>query len=330
MIDPAALKILSLLSKPNSTGTLNKTDNILTNNYVSVGSGHPEINTGLARIDESISAKTRLFGTFFHYSLFSPNQPALPGSPLDNQVGASGTTGYESTIGLTQVWNPTLITEFRFGYFRNNLEITPPTAGIDAGSVFGIASIFGNAAPAFTINGFGTGSTTNFGTNSNTLRTQIDNNHQTIVNTTKSLGKHLILFGVELRKNQFVDFNPTSDVNGSYTFDGSITSAKNTMGDPINSPADFLLGDIKTSSYSLPLPSIGDATRILSFYLQDDWKIKPKLTLNLGIRWEYESPLTTANNYYSRVDPDTGVVLFAGKNASNTLNLTSSKLNFAP
>lgn len=51
---------------------------------------------------------------------------------------------------------------------------------------------------------------------------------------------------------QFDDYNPTSDVNGSYTFGGSITSAKNTAGHPVNALADFLLGAIKASSYSLP------------------------------------------------------------------------------
>ncbi len=75
---------------------------------------------------------------------------------------------------------------------------------------------------------------------------------------------------------------------------------------------------------------IGRRNYNIGLYIQDDWKLAPKLTLNLGLRWEYESPLTTANNEYSRVDPTTGEVLFAGENASDTLNLKSSKLNFAP
>ncbi len=326
MLDPAALKILSSVPAPNSPGTYNKTDNIYTNNYVSVGSGHPTTNTGLARLDESVSENTRLFWTFVHFNNFSPLEPAFPGSPLENQVGPSNTTGYESTAGLTHTWTPTLITDFRFGFFRNNSEITPPTLGIDTTGSFGIANSFGIAAPVFNISGF-----SGLGSNSNTIRTQIDNNYQTILNTSKSLGNHLIQFGGELRKNQFDDYNPIADVNGSYSFDGSITSAKNTSGDAVNALADFLLGDIKTSSYSLPQPLIGRRNYNVGLFIQDDWKIRPNLTLNLGLRWEYESPFTTANNEYARVDPTTGQVLFAGQNGvSDTLNLTASKHNFGP
>ncbi len=325
-IDPAALKILSQLPAPNSSGVLNTTDNILTQNYLSVGSSHPTTNLGLARIDQSISENTRFFWTFVHFNNYSPLAPALPGSALETQVGPSNTTGYESTAGLTHTWTPTLITEFRFGFFRNNSEITPPSLGVDTTSTFGIANAFGIASPEFGIDGF-----TTLGSNSNTIRTQIDNNYQTIVNTSKSLGNHLIQFGGELRKNQFDDYNPIADVNGSYTFDGSITSAKNTTGDPINGLADFLLGDIKTSSYSLPQPLIGRRNYNVGFFIQDDWKIRHNLTLNLGLRWEYESPFTTANNEYGRVDPTTGQVLFAGKGGvSDTLNLTASKHNFGP
>jgi hypothetical protein len=326
LIDPAALKILALAPAPNSPGTLNKTDNIATNNYVSIGSSHPENNTGVARVDENISERTRLFGTFVHFNNYSPIQPVFPGSPLESAVGNTSTTGYESTAGLTQTWSSTFVSELRFGYFRNNSEIRPPSDGINIQQSLGIGTSYGEAAPEINISAFSM-----LGTNSNTQRTQIDNNYQVILNNSKAWGNHLIQFGVQLRKNEFDDLNPTGDVNGSYTFDGSITSPKSASGDAIDALGDFLLGTIKTSSYSLAQPLIGRRNHNLALFAQDDWKIRRNLTLNLGVRWEYESPFSAANNEYSRIDPTTGAVLFAGQNGvSDTLNLTASKLNFAP
>ena len=186
LIDPAALKILGLVPAPNSPGTINKTDNIATNNFVSIGSSHPTTNTGLARLDETVTNSLRLFGTFIHFNNYSPIQPTYPGSPLENSVGNTETTGYESSAGLTKIWSPTFITEVRFGFFRNNAEIVPPSAGINVPSALGIGTSYGEAAPEINISGF-----SQLGANSNTQRSQIDNNYQTYVNNSKDARESL-------------------------------------------------------------------------------------------------------------------------------------------
>ena len=182
LIDPAASKILGLVPAPNSSGTINKTDNLAANNFVSIGSSHPTTNTGMARVDQAATNGLRLFGTFVHFNNYSPIQPVYPGSPLENAVGNSATTGYESTAGLTKIWTPSFITELRFGFFRNNAEIVPPSAGINVRSTLGIGTSYGEAAPEFNISGF-----SQLGTNNNTQRTQIDNNYQTEINNSKAL-----------------------------------------------------------------------------------------------------------------------------------------------
>jgi hypothetical protein len=68
----------------------------------------------------------------------------------------------------------------------------------------------------------------------------------------------------------------------------------------------------------------------LSFFAQDDWKATSKLTLNLGVRQEHESPLTVAHNIYSRFDPNNGTLLVAGKNADRSLNLPTPVWNLSP
>ena len=124
-------------------------------------------------------------------------------------------------------------------------------------------------------------------------------------------------------------YNPGSDFAGAYTFTGQITSPTRTA-NAVNTLADFLLGAVKSSVYAVPQPPTGRRNRNLGVFAQDDWKVSSRLTLNLGLRFEYESPMTIANNMYSRLDPVTAKLLVAGKNASNTLNLEGDKLNLAP
>lgn len=325
-LNPAAVKMLGLIPAANSSGTFDKTDNMNQNNYDSVGSTHPTTNTGIARIDENLSDKMRLFWTFTHFNSFSVGAPTIPG-PLNSATGPSQTTGYDSTLGLTRTWSPTFITEFRFSFFRNNSEVTPPSQGINDLQTLGIANQYGTAAPELTFSG----GLSMLGSNSNTIRSQIDNNYQTDLTNSMSIRNHLLTFGAQLRRDQFDDFNPNADVNGSYTFNGSITSKSNTSGDPINAWADFLLGNIYTSNYSLPQPLIGRRNWNIGLFVQDDWKIRPNLTINLGLRWDHETPMTTAHNEYSRADATTGQILFAGQNGvSDSLNLASAKLDFAP
>ena len=328
-IDPASKKILGVLPLPNSPGSFDAANGLAVNNLVEIGSTKPSNNITTTRIDENISQNDRIFGTLTHYRNQSPGQPKIPG-PLENNTGLSVTTGYQATIGYTHTFTPTLFLEARMGFWRNNSSVFPPSLGLNVQTVFGIQRSIGPASPTFNINGW-----SQYGLNSNTLRSQIDNNFQPSVSASKVWGNHLVKFGFDLRKDQFNIYNPGGTGNsgwftGNYTFTGEVTSATRNSGNPVNSLADFLLGDIKSSGYALPQPPAGRRNRNFGAFVQDDWKFNSKLTLNLGLRYEYESPMTSSNRIYSRVDTKTGQVLFADINASPSLNLSASRFNFAP
>lgn len=210
------------------------------------------------------------------------------------------------------------------GFFRNAVFRNPPGAGMGASAALGIASLPLDQTPQMTVTGYN-----NIGADTNTNQINITNTFSPYGTVTKTFGPHTFRFGGSLRKNQFNSYNPSGSPNGSFAFDGSITN-HGSNGNASTALADFLTGNIKTANYQLPMPETGRRNWNLGAFFQDDYKITPKLTMNLGIRYEYESPMKVANDVYSRFNPLTGLILRAGVNASDSLNIQTPKANFSP
>ena len=323
-LDPAAVKIMGLLPLPNSIGTPDTADGRAQNNYVGSQSTAPSTNKGTARVDHSIGAPARLYGSLTHYNSASIGAYYLPG-PLNNDIGPSLDLGYQVSVGYTQIWTPNLISEARAGLMRDRSTVLPPSNGIDSAAVLGIQSAIGNSTPEINMSGW-----SGLGNNSNTWRHEINNVFQYSWNVTRVHAGHTLKTGLQLRRNEFNVLDKGCCFAGQYTFSGEMTSKNNATNNPVNTLADFLLGEIQTAVYTLPMPTVGRRNSNFAAFVQDDWKIRRNLTLNLGLRYEYESPATEVHNIYSRVDETTGQLLVAGKNASPSLNLVTSKLNFGP
>jgi len=324
-IDPAAAKILALIPLPNTTGSYDAADNIYTNNWSQLQNLTSHVNRIVGRVDQVISPKDRLSVNIYRYTTQGPNAVNFGSALLNNTWACTCNNAWLPSVDYTRTWTPTLVTDLNMGFFRNVVIRVPPGQVGNVSQTTGIASLPLNQFPEITYTGW-----SQLGSSTNTDQINITNTFTPFGTVTKTVGPHTFKTGASLRKNQFNTYNPAASPEGDLAFDGSITN-HGASGNPNTGLADFLLGQIKTANYEQAQPETGRRNYNLGIFFQDDWRATSKLTLNLGVRWEYESPLTMNNNIYSRINPVNGQLLAAGLNGvSNSLNIQTPKADFSP
>lgn len=324
-IDPAAAKYLALLPGPGG-GVIPTTSTYGTpvNNYRQVVAIRRTSPRYTGRIDQNFGTRLNMFGSVTKYQNNSPN--AIIFNPIlsTNSNGSFG-DGWNAALGGNFTATPTLLVTGHLGLYRDAITSQPTSQGVDVAQVLGIAHSPAPITPTIHISGWA-----QMGPSTNSTIVQLNQTISYDGAVTKLLGPHTFKAGVQVRNNQFDRDSPTQYNNSSYTFDGSITNPNHSGGNSVNALADFLLGAVKTSTYELPQPTQRRRNYNIAFFVQDDWKLTPKLTVNLGLRDEYESPITVVGNTYSRFDPATGQLLVAGQNADRSLNTPTSKINLGP
>jgi len=324
-IDPAAAKILALIPLPNTIGSYDAADNIYTNNWTQQQNLTSHVNRIVGRVDQVISPKDRLSINIYRFTTEGPNAVNFGSALLNNTWACTCNNAWLPSVDYTRTWTPTLVMDLNMGFFRNVVIRVPPGQVGNVSQTTGIASLPLNQFPEITYTGW-----SQLGSSTNTNQINITNTFTPFGTVTKTFGPHTFKFGASLRKNQFNTYNPAASPEGDLAFDGSITN-HGASGNPNTGLADFLLGQIKTANYEQAQPETGRRNYNLGIFFQDDWRATSKLTLNLGIRWEYESPLTINNNIYSRINPVNGQLLAAGLNGvSDSLNIQTPKADFSP
>ncbi|WP_263380153.1 TonB-dependent receptor [Granulicella paludicola] len=325
LLDPASVAIMNLLPLPNAAGTYDPVNNRYTSNWQSLQnlSGHYQRIVG--RVDLTPTLKDRFSINIYRYTTATPNAVTYNSQLLNTTWDCTCNNAWLPSIDWTRSWSSSLVSDLNMGFFRNVVLRNPPGQVGNVSQTTGIASLPINQFPELTDPGF-----SNIGSDTNTNQVNITNTFTPFGTVTKTFGPHTFKMGGSLRKNQFNSYNPAASPEGSIAFDGSITN-HGASGTATSGVADFMLGEIKTASYEQPMPETGRRNYNLGLFFQDDYRVTPKLTLNLGLRYEIEGSLYIATNVYSRFDPNTGALLVAGQNGvSRSLNVTEPKADFSP
>jgi hypothetical protein len=301
-IDPVARNIVKYYPLPNQPGLPFSG----TNNYYVATTSVLNTNSVDAKIDENLNDRSRFF---VRYSRLGLNQPAPAELPSairvaqnapDNQAQTNNSAALDYTLSLSA----TNLLEFRYGFARIKLNYTSISLGFDP-TTLGFPSYIAANADHLLFPGIAVANYYSLGNpGQGDTRFPGFDSHMLGVENSRIFGAHTLRFGVEGRLFRSNDMESGSST-GNFTFSAGLTQGPNpntastTAG---NSVAALILGG---GSGSLLIDSKDGATQ--SFYygafIQDDWKVTRRLTLNVGLRYDLDIPRTERYNRMETFNP---------------------------
>jgi hypothetical protein len=315
----------------------------LTNNQLTNPVLGQDYNTGDVRGDFLATSSNTFFARFSKQDTVT-NTPStfgfrnVPGLSIPVSLGNSSTyagrapmNNYNNVLAWTHVFSSNLVADVRMGYSRfamRNVDATAPTTPPGLGQMLGVPNSNQEPVslgfPIFSISGY-----TGIGGPASIPTIRYENTFNPVSNFTRILGRHSLKWGASLVRRQITDFQDNSG-NGQFTFDSTFDNNPNSPGNSGNAMADFLLGVPGSITQAFQLVWAGTRVLELGTYVADDWKVTSRLTLNLGLRWEFLPPPVEVHNRFANFNTQTGKVLIAGLNSDARVGVRAQTKLFAP
>ena len=325
LLNPVSQKIVS-----DTTAYPLPTGSGLINNYLYASHTYINGDQGDAKVDWSISDKDRLTGRYSQSLITNPttnNVPIFYNSFANYPV-------HTGVLDWTRTVSPTIVNEARLGInytlvnngsAANGLSNFPQTVGLP-----GVVS---SNLPAMSFNG---GNASGIG-NSDIYQLFADTviQYEDTMNITK--GTHNLHLGFQGWRQRIDTFYSGNNGRaGTFTFDGRYSAGPNPLatagaGSGL-AEADFILGLPSEIGGGVNGGTWGQRANIFATFFQDDWHIRPNLTLNLGLRWELHTPWVEVKNRQSNFGLISGAVEFPGQNGNSgaLYNTYNGITNFQP
>lgn len=337
-LDPVALAALSFFPAPNLPG--------LANNFVGSSANNLHRDIVVGRLDHYFTSSDAVTARYYINDA-NTNNSGTYGIPASDPLADITDVRVQSfLLAHTHTFGPTLANDLRYTYLRRKFLDSRPGFGDNLAGAIGLNGVSDAAFPAFTIPGYGipagitsgniavptTGAT--FGNPTAVTRTQtpiIDQQIQDSLSWYR--GKHAFKFGVETRFGANDEIRDRGSA-GNFSFSPQGTGLGSAGG---NGFATFLLGDAYSANIQVS-DKIPSRASYAGLYVQDDWRITDRLTINAGLRYDVELPRRVIGNKQNSFDPlainpvsgTPGVVTFAGVNGAPERAFTTDWNNFGP
>ncbi len=322
-IDPVARALLDRYPLPTSGGTAN--------NFRRVDTESVDQDQFSLRLDHRFPGnRDQMFGRLTRFREgFLPVTPLPDGSGVTTgTLGPQDTTAWSFASAYQRTFTSTLLNELRVGDTRRTVARSAAELGGTASTSLGLPGLpatarFPTTVPTFLIAGYQQlGSPGNTASNFGTSVTEVADT------LTWMKGRHTFKVGADLRWERVNALQPPSPT-GAFTFSNLFTDlpgAANT-GTPF---ASFLLGQVQQFSIDLQQDQIRNRAHFQEYFMQDDWRVTDRVTVNAGLRYTLNFPSTEVNDQVGIFNLDTRALEFAGQNGQPRAARQLHKNNFGP
>lgn len=290
-INPVGAKLMSYYPKPNAAGTI---DHL--NNYFAGGTVVTDLYDVFSyNVDQNINEKNRMSFSYFQANRHQVEPTYDFASPAASPLYLHYRINHGGSVNWTATLSPTTVLDIRDGFERHNFAVILYAMGFDP-TQLGYPSSLVSQLPVLTFPQITVGGYSGLGGSRASSSYTLSNTHALQGTLTKIINRHTLKVGSQFNV-VLNNYNSPTSMTGAFTFDNTFTQqsplvANNLQG---NGFAALLLG-YPTSGNVPNNAAFAYSSHYYGVFVQDDWRLTQRLTVNLGLRWDVETPLTERYN----------------------------------